>query len=68
MSDGAGAEVIDLDAARRVWATSRARCGACGRRWIAVWAAGKGEKDYGWECPGCGQMTGLEIERWAGEG
>lgn len=58
------AEVIDLDEHRAIWATSSARCGACGHRWVAVWPAGSpGAKDHGWECPSCHQMTGLEIER-----
>lgn len=61
-------QVVQIDDHRRIWATSKARCGSCGHRWVAVWAAGRGEKDHGWECPGCGQMAGLEIERVEREG
>ena len=57
-------QVIELDDHRRIWATSSARCGACGHRWVAVWPAGAKEtRDYGWECPACHQRAGLEVER-----
>lgn len=56
--------VVELDEHRRVWATSRARCGACGHAWVAVWPAGvAGTKDHGWECPRCNELYGVEAER-----
>jgi transposase len=66
MSQPAPPTLIELDDYRPVWATSKARCGACGHRWIAAWPAGLGSRDHGWECSACGQLAGLEVERVLG--
>jgi len=56
--------LVLLDDHRPVWATSSARCGACGHRWVATWpAAIPGTKDHAWECPACHSLTGLELLR-----
>lgn len=58
MSEPTPDNLIDIADNLPIWDTSRARCLACGRRWVAVhvwWEASC------LECPGCGERRTAAV-------
>jgi hypothetical protein len=53
-----GADVIDIEDARRVWMAGLGVCGTCGTVWGAVTHV---DRQHATECPVCGEFTGAFV-------